>query len=186
MELSEQIISKTEINSRAVQALLAIVSNGLVATKTDLAECLGAKPAKFSEILNFRMKVGIDMIAKICDSFDVDPYWLLMGRGKRIFNPDFIKEPYYIDDAEDPLDRVHRRREAEGTEVNTDPVEKQAELAQAQVALKERAAMADMFYAKTLEQAEEIGKLKAKIKDLERRLEKSAGGVSSATSANVG
>ena len=52
MELHERIISKDEINSRAVDALLAIIANGLVATKMDLAERLGAKPAKFSEILN--------------------------------------------------------------------------------------------------------------------------------------
>ena len=52
--------------------------------------------------------------------------------------------------------------------------------------IKERAAMADMFYNKTLEQAEVIGELKARIKDLEQRLEKTAGDVSTGDTANVG
>ena len=67
MELYEQILSKSEINSRVVEALLAIVANNLVATKTDLAERMGFKPAKFSEILNYRMNAGEDIIAKNCD-----------------------------------------------------------------------------------------------------------------------
>lgn len=104
MELYEKIISKDEINSRAVDALLAIIANGLVATKTDLAECLGAKPSKFSEILNYRMKVGVDMIAKICDWYYVDPDWVLMGRGNKIFKNDIQRKPYFIED-DNNLDR---------------------------------------------------------------------------------
>ena len=112
MELHEQIISKDEINSRAVEALLAIIANGLVATKSDLAECLGAKPAKFSEILNYRMKVGIDMVAKICDWYGIDPYWVLMGRGNHIFrDPDYEPEPYYIEDDNDLDRKFHTSRE---------------------------------------------------------------------------
>lgn len=179
MELSEQIISKTEINARAVEALLAIISNGLVATKTDLAECLGAKPAKFSEILNYRMKVGIDMIAKICDLYYVNPEWVLMGRGNHIFNTTTKREPYFIEDEND-LDRIWHGGSAQAETSKADNT------ALNQGATNERAAMAEMFYKKTLEQAELIGQLKARIIDLESRLEKNAAAANIGDTANVG
>lgn len=179
MELYERIISKDEINSRAIKALLAIIANGLVATKTDLAECLGAKPAKFSEILNYRMKVGIDMIAKICDWYEVDPYWVLMGRGNHIFrDPNYEPEPYSIDT--DDLDR-HYHTTTEATPA-TRPVNETKQEGTKQ----EITGMAAIFYNKTLEQAEEIGQLKARIKDLEQRLGKDAERVSTVITANVG
>lgn len=46
--------------------------------------------------------------------------------------------------------------------------------------------MAELFYNKTLEQAEEIGLLKARIKELEQRLEKTAGDANIGGTANVG
>ncbi len=183
MELHERIIFKEEINSRAVDALLAIIANDLVATKTDLAECLGAKPAKFSEILNYRMKVGIDMIAKICDWYQVDPYWILMGRGNHIFrDPDYNPEPYNIDD--DDLDRIFHtsKEEIKGDRLVKVPVNKPKEEQPEQ----EITGMAAIFYNKTLEQAEEIGQLKARIKDLEQRLGKTAGAANTGDTANVG
>lgn len=183
MELYERIISKNEINSRAVQALLAIIANGLVATKTDLAECLGAKPAKFSEILNYRMKVGIDMVAKICDFYNIDPNWVLMGRGNHIFrDPGYEPEPYNIDS--DALDRRYHtsKEEIKGDRLVMVPVNTTKE----EVTEPEISGMAAIFYNKTLEQAEEIGQLKARIRELEQRLEKTAGDVCTADTANVG
>lgn len=184
MELQEQIISKDEINSRAVEALLAIIANGLVATKSDLAERLGAKPAKFSEILNYRMKVGIDMVAKVCDWYGIDPYWVLMGRGNHIFrDPDYEPEPYYIEDDNDLDRKFHTSKgDIKGKRLVKMPVnepkEKETE--------SEITGIAALFYNKTLEQAEEIGQLKARIKELEQRLEKTAGGVSTDNIASVG
>lgn len=182
MELHERIISKEEVNSRAVEALLAIISNGLVATKADLAECLGAKPAKFSEILNFRMKVGVDMIAKICDWYEVDPYWVLMGRGNHIFrDPDYTPEPYYIEDNND-LDRKYHTstQDIKGCRLVKVPVNTSGNDE------PEISGLAEIFYNKTLEQAEEIGHLKARIRELEQRLEKTAGSASTNDTANVG
>lgn len=180
MELQEQIISKDEINSRAVNALLAIISNGLVATKTDLAECLGAKPAKFSEILNYRMKVGIDMVAKICDWYDVDPYWVLMGRGNHIFrDPNYKPEPYHIDDNNSLDRRYHTSKENTEDKLSVNEhINNESN--------SEITGIAELFYNKTLEQAEEIGKLKARIKALEQRLGKTADDASIGATANVG
>ena len=170
MELHEQIISKQEINARAIEALLAIIANGLVASKSDLAECLGAKPSKFSEILNHRMNVGIDMIAKMCDWYHLDPDWLLMGRGNKIFRNTDHSNPYFIED-DNNLDRQYHIIKEEDKADNKD---------NNPISLNERGVMAEMFYQKTLEQAETIGQLKARIKELELRLEKDA------TNANTG
>lgn len=184
MELHERIISKDEINSRAVDALLAIIANGLVATKMDLAERLGAKPAKFSEILNYRMKVGIDMVAKVCDWYGVDPYWVLMGRGNHIFrDPDLELEPYHIEDGNN-LDRQYHtsREDIKGEQLAKVSVSKHKEAEDK----PEITGIAELFYNKTLEQAEEIGLLKARIKELEQRLEKTAGDANIGGTANIG
>ncbi len=176
MELYEQIISKKEINARAVEALLAIIANGLVASKSDLAECLGAKPSKFSEILNYRMNVGVDMIAKICDWYYVDPDWLLMGRGNKIFRDTAHSNPYFIED-DNNLDRQYHitkvKEEDKADNNNLTPS-------------NEQSAMTEMFYQKTLEQAETIGQLKARIKELELRLEKDATNANTGGIANAG
>lgn len=171
MELYERILSKQEINSRFVTACHAILKCGLISTKSGLAESLGAKPAKFSEILNYRMSAGIDMIARMCDYYYVSPEWLLMGRGKRVFCKTTERPDYWIED-DNNLDRSEAQypedlAEVTKTDKTLDP-------------------MSELLYSKTLEQAELIGQLKARIKDLEQRLEKTAGDANTGNTANVG
>lgn len=171
MDLSERILTKTEINSRVVDALLAIVHNEMVATKSDLAERLGTKPAKFSEILNYRMNAGVDIIAKICDWYSIDPYWLLMGRGNKIFRDTKLKlPPYNIDD---DLDREFHLEndDTDLDERNQEPISN---------------TMAEMFYQKTLEQAEEIGRLREQIEQLKKMLKKTASNANISDTANAG
>ena len=182
MELYEQIISKEEINSRAVKALLAIIANGLVATKTDLAEALGAKPAKFSEILNYRMKVGVDMIAKMCDWYYVDPEWVLMGRGNKIFKNNTTREPYFIEDDEIELDRIwHNSEEIEPEDKRSADI--------APILTAENSLLREQNKDKDVtiqQQAKEIGRLEQRINDLESRLEKTAHDASTGDIVNVG
>ena len=97
MELYEKILSKEEINRRFITAVTAIMTNKLISSKTGLAESLGVKPAKFSEILNGRMNVGIDMIARMCDYYEVSPDWLLLSRGNNVFRQ-MAKQAIWIDD----------------------------------------------------------------------------------------
>lgn len=170
MELHEKIISKNEINARAVEAFLAIIANGLVATKTDLAECLGVTPQKFSEILNYRMKAGVDMIAKICDFYYVNPDWLLMGRGKKIFR-DTEREPYFIED-DNNLDRFwHSTQDNDKDNVSVET---------------SQSANDPQLIAKLLEQAEEIGRLKERIAQLEREKGKDVSDAQTSGVANAG
>lgn len=97
MEIFERILTKEEINRRFIKAVTAIMVNKLISSKTGLAESLGVKPAKFSEILNGRMNVGIDMIARMCDFYEVSPDWLLLSRGNNVFRQT-SKQAIWIDD----------------------------------------------------------------------------------------
>lgn len=97
MELYERFFTKEEINRRFNAAVIAIMTNKLVSSKTGLAESLGVKPAKFSEILNGRMNVGVDMIARMCDFYDISPDWLLLSRGNKVFRQT-PKQAIWVDD----------------------------------------------------------------------------------------
>lgn len=97
MDIYERILTKEEINKRFITAVTAIMTNKLVSSKAGLAESLGVKPAKFSEILNGRMNVGIDMIAKMCDFYEVSPDWLLLSRGNNVFRQ-ITKPTIWVDD----------------------------------------------------------------------------------------
>lgn len=73
-------MDKDSINERFIKAVSTLFQDkGL--TKTSIAESLGLKPSKFSEILNSRMKAGTDTIAALCEKYSFSPSWILMGEG---------------------------------------------------------------------------------------------------------
>ncbi len=80
MQIFQKILTKDEINYRFIEAVNAVIARESI-SKTALAESLNVKPAKFSEILNSRMKAGADMIAVLCDYYGVSPDYILMSRG---------------------------------------------------------------------------------------------------------
>lgn len=46
-----------------------------------MAQMLGLKPSKFSEILNKRMMAGTDVLSILVSKFNISPQWLLTGEG---------------------------------------------------------------------------------------------------------
>ena len=74
-------MTKKNINDRVVQAISIILKNKQSLSKTALADSLGVKPAKFSEILNGRMMAGTDMMSILTDTYDISAEWLLTGNG---------------------------------------------------------------------------------------------------------
>lgn len=80
MQIFQKILTKDEINYRFIESVNAVIGRERI-SKTSLAESLNVKPAKFSEILNGRMKAGADMIAILCDYYGVSPDYILMSRG---------------------------------------------------------------------------------------------------------
>lgn len=154
MELFERILTKTEINNRFITAVHAVLANGLISSKTGLAESLKVKPAKFSEILNRRMNVGVDMLAIMCDFYRVSPDWLLMSRGNNVFRTTELPK-IWVDD-EDLNNRIPKEdsNPITGTHKPT-----------------EIAPFLDLIQKKDeviREQAEEIGQLKERVAQLER------------------
>lgn len=69
------------INERVIEAIKHILSSKIESSKAELAEKLGVKPAKFSEILNKRMKAGMDIIQKLCIDYEISADWLITGEG---------------------------------------------------------------------------------------------------------
>jgi len=80
------------INERVIEAINAILSSGLALNKADLAEKFGIKPAKFSEILNKRMKAGMDIIQNLCIDYDISADWLITGEGSMYRSPAVMNE----------------------------------------------------------------------------------------------
>lgn len=157
MNLFERILSKDEITARFSRAVTAIISTGQCPNKATLADSLGVKPAKFSEILNGRMKVGLDMVARMCDLYSVSPDWLLMGRSNHLFRTTSLPK-YWVDDCD--LDA----KLPDCTTVETNPIVSEP--------LSESlSAFLSLIKDKDREIGnlrEDIGKLKARIEELER------------------
>lgn len=164
MDIWQKILTKEEINTRFYHAVNAILVHKLVPNKASLAESLGVKPAKFSEILNGRMNVGVDMISIMCDLYGISPDWILMCRGKRIFRNSELPE-YAID--EDTWEKAP----SQSTDVNTsnNPL---IEI------LREKD-------AQITRQAETIGALKEQIKQLQREKGKDVSDVRTSGVANA-
>lgn len=79
-------MEKIDINKRFVFAVNALISEGIVPTKGTISDVLGVKPSKFSEILNERMNVGVDMLADLCHVYNISADWLLLGEGSMLRN----------------------------------------------------------------------------------------------------
>jgi phage repressor protein C with HTH and peptisase S24 domain len=85
---NSKIMKKEDINARFIEAISYLMSSNQQLNKTTIASSLNAKPSKFSEILNMRMNVPAEMIAQLCDIYNVNPTWLLTGKGKIVTNSD--------------------------------------------------------------------------------------------------
>lgn len=156
-------MNKADINRRFIAAIESLLKDkGL--TKTKVAESLGIKPAKFSEILNNRMNAGVDAIADLCDQYSFSAEWILTGQGTMLkvgpikgrSKPGIVVAP--LPDFPLTSDGVCQMF----LEIMRDK---------------------DLRFS---EQAEEIGRLKAKIEELERNRGVDVGDVKSSGIANAG
>lgn len=157
------MMDKADINRRFIAAIESLLKDkGL--TKTKVAESLGIKPAKFSEILNNRMNAGVDAIADLCDQYNFSAEWILTGQGAMLkigpikgrSKPGIVVAP--LPDFPLTSDGVCQMF----LEIMRDK---------------------DLRFG---EQAEEIGRLKAKIEELERNKGVDVGDAKSSGIANAG
>lgn len=176
MYLTTEKLSKETITYRFRLAVCAILDEDIANSQSDIACDLGVKPQKFSEIMNGRMKVGVDMVAAICEKYLVSAEWILTGRGDSIFRIT-SQLPHGYDD-EDDVPRTHpwnKETEAESEESKNAPYPTDPLV----VLIMEKDKL-------LMHQAELIGKLKTENQALIQRLEKSASDVNIEPTAHVG
>ena len=170
MEIFQRILTKDEINHRFILATTAILAKQLMPNKAALAESLNIKPAKFSEILNGRMKAGADMLATMCDLYNVSPDWLLMSRGDNIFRASSKKPKIWVDD-EDLKTVLPDSQEKQHVQ--------ETSFAPFLEIMKDKDAT-------IREQAEEIGRLKELLRQLTIEKEKHVQDANTSNTASVG
>lgn len=173
MDIFQRILTKDEINHRFILATTAILVKKLIPNKAALAESLNIKPSKFSEILNGRMKAGTDMLATMCDLYDVSPDWLLMSRGNNVFRKSSKKPKIWVDDEDLKSvlpDTQEETEEASAQNPSSSP-------------------LLDLIKDKDSiirEQAEEIGRLKEQIRQMNIEKEKHVSDASTSDIASAG
>lgn len=109
-----------------------------------------------------------DILSKIVSYYDINADWLLTGRGS-------IIKTKGTSDNEEPLYETFP--EIKGTKENPDKRKKEEE---------NKSDLINKLLDRISEQAEEIGRLKAQIDELERRREDDASDAASSKSALVG
>jgi len=87
------------INERVIEAINYILTSKIEINKADFAKKLGIKPAKFSEILNKRMKAGMDIIQKLCIDYKISADWIITGKGS------MYRDMSGASDADPPMDQ---------------------------------------------------------------------------------
>ena len=69
---------KDDVNRRAMEAIYRIIDKEKI-NQTIIADRLGCKPSKLTEILKGRMAVQLDMLSILCEKYDISGDWLLAG-----------------------------------------------------------------------------------------------------------
>ncbi|MDE6721737.1 MAG: helix-turn-helix domain-containing protein [Bacteroidaceae bacterium] len=150
-------MEKLDINARVIEAINDILTSKKEPNKAALAAQLGIKPAKFSEILNGRMMAGTDLMAELCIKYEINAMWLLTGIGGSYITNVDVQAPLLV--------------------TKDDSI--QTFFAQFDQFIQKKD-------TKIIEQAEEIGRLKAQIEELERRRGDSASDAQTSSIASVG
>ena len=73
MNTENLFLQKSSIDYRFVRAVQELITEEIAHTQGEIAKELGVKNAKFSEIMNGRMHVGVDMLAILSENYLVDP-----------------------------------------------------------------------------------------------------------------
>lgn len=104
-------MTKEAINKRFIMAVEFLLKSNDY-NKAYISSLLKISPSKFSEILNNRMNVGADTLGLFCINFDVNPDWILTGRGNKLIirNDDFshTKDDYIIELQKDRIDSLEK------------------------------------------------------------------------------
>lgn len=75
---------KNIVNQRFIDCVNFLIKTKKVPSKSFLAEKFSISNSKFSEILNKRMNVGIDLLIVLASDFNISSDWLLLGKGEML------------------------------------------------------------------------------------------------------
>ena len=180
MDLHSELLSKDEINNRFLIAVRELLINKIVSNKATLADAFGIKPAKLSEILNERMKAGVDMLAVLCNYYYISPDWLLMSRGDNIFRKSEKLPPVVVYDGDNEIPSYLNVKDSKS--INSTP----ANNANSDLLTTPLMQLIKDKDITIKEQAEEIGRLKEQIRQLTIEKEKRVSGAATSHTANAG
>ena len=85
------MVDKIDINNRTIRAIEYILDSRPDLSKSALADELGVKPSKFSEILNKRMMAGTEIMSQLVYSYNISSDWLLTGDGEMLKSSSEVK-----------------------------------------------------------------------------------------------
>lgn len=183
----------TKVNNEKIAEISARINT--------IIECCATTPNNFAKILGYtRAQTIYDIQNRKCaPSYDffnrftdseysviINLRWLLNGEGEMW--TDFMRRLSHEEQIV-IVDNVNHGVSVSNLQIEQtiDRTIRQSEkLEEEIIILRDRAKLADKYYNKTLEQAEEIGQLKARIKELEQRLGKNATDANIGSTANVG
>lgn len=101
-------MSKHAINQRFISSVNLVISEQKEQNKGTIAVKLNIKKAKFSEILNERMNVGIEEILIFCEAFDFNIEWLLTGKGEMKRN-EYSQIEIPLQKVEEPQEEIYEK-----------------------------------------------------------------------------
>lgn len=81
---------KNIVNQRFIDCVNFLIKTKKAPSKSFLAEKFNISTSKFSEILNKRMNVGIDLLIVLASDFNISSDWLLTGEGSMLKNPEVV------------------------------------------------------------------------------------------------
>ncbi len=88
-----------DINIRFKESVEKLIDSGDALNKSAIAGVLNIKKSKFSEILNFRMNVSVELISNFCEAYNISLDWMLYDRGdwkKQASGVNEIGQEYFL------------------------------------------------------------------------------------------
>ena len=186
MNTENLFLQKSSIDYRFVRAVQELITEEIAHTKGEIAKELGVKTAKFSEIMNGRMHVCVDMLAILSENYLVDPDWLLTGRGKRIFRTSSILPARLEEGKENQEHPYNFENEDEVLRQRTKEVEEEMYIEREKNAAPTLLQLISEKDKQLLQQAEEIGRLKEQIRQMNLEKGKPASDAYTSETANAG
>lgn len=89
-------MSKDIVNQRFINCINFLIESKKVPSKSFLAKTFNISNPKFSEILNNRMNVGVDILMILVSEFNISSEWLLTGQGEMLKEDSYLEQKNWI------------------------------------------------------------------------------------------